>query len=192
MSTVQEFDYSVDLLQNILWQYDNAPNLFSIVQKKQLWYAMNHTEFWSNWYDDVFNLNTANAFGLSVWALILDVPIFADNGASPTSYPAFGFDPVGQNFTNGNFASNGNGIVLPVSERRALLRLRYYQLTTNGSVTSINAALKDVFGAGKYVQDNLNMSLTYVLAGVSAPLVYVLSTMDILPRPAGVSFTITT
>lgn len=191
MSAIQAFDYSVNLLQNILWQYDQSPNLVAIVQKKQDWYTVNQSEFWEDWYRDVFNLLTANDFGLAVWAVILDIPIFADNGASSSGYPAWGFDPSGENFTHGNFATPGSGALLTTAERRSILRLRYHQLTTNGSVTSINEALADVFGEGTaHVVDNYNMTITYTFTTpISAPLLAVLQSFDVMPRPAGVSAT---
>lgn len=192
MSRIQEFDYSVNLLRAIIWQYDKSPNLFSLVQRKQDWYNTEHALFWESWYDDVFNLLTANEFGLAVWALILDVPTFADNGASPSDYPAFGFDPYGESFTNGNFATGGSGIVLPIDERRALLRLRWHQITTDGSIPSLNAAIADVFGPGAgYIVDNNDMTIDYnFVTPISAPLQAVLETLDVLPRPAGVQVTI--
>lgn len=189
MSTVQAFDYSVNLLQNIIWQYDQSPNLVAVVRAKHDWYAPNQTEFWTNWYSDVFNLLTANDFGLAVWAVILDVPIFVDNGGSPPGYPAFGFADYGENFGHGNFGTAGSGMLLTTAERRAILRLRYHQLTTIGSVSSINAALADVFGSGNaHVVDNRDMTITYTFTTpISAPLLSVLQSFDVMPRPAGVS-----
>lgn len=191
MSAIQAFNYSVNLLQNIIWQYDKSPNLVAVVQKKQDWYTAAQSEYWDSWYDDVFNLTTANDFGLSVWAVILDIPIFADNGASAGDYPAWGFDPYGQNFTHGNFATPGSGALLTTAERRSILRLRYHQLTTNGSISSINAALADVFGYGHaHVVDNYNMTIVYTFTTpISSPLLAVLQSFDVMPRPAGVSAT---
>lgn len=191
MSQIQAFDYATNLTAAMLWQYDKAQNLFGLLSAKQGWFDANYSAFWDDWYRDVFDLKTANEFGLSVWAIILDTPIFADNGASPSSYPAFGFDPYGKNFTHGNFANNGSGLVLPVEERRAILRLRYHQLTTDGTVTSINAALADVFGSGAaYVIDNHDMSIKYhFVTPISTPLLQMLQLIDVMPRPAGVSAT---
>lgn len=192
MSRIQALDYSVNLMQVILWQFDQSPNLIGIIQKKQDWFNANQNEFWSDWYTDVFDLRTCNDFGLSVWAIILDIPIFADNGSSGGTYPAFGFDPYGLNFTWGNFATSGTGLLLTRDERRTILRLRYHQLTTNGSVTSINEALADVFGYGNaYVGDAEDMTMTYEFpTPISAPLQAVLMSFDVLPRPAGVLATI--
>lgn len=98
MSTqVQSFDYSVDLLRSVLWAYNEAENLQGLLNAKQTWYDKNHVEFWESWITDVFDLRTANDFGLSVWAVILDLPLFGDNAVSPPEYPAIGFD-TGEGF----------------------------------------------------------------------------------------------
>ena len=74
-ATIQEFDFSVDLLQAILWQYNNATSLQSLLNSEQAWVIENQTEFWENWLRDVFDLRTANEFGLSVWSIILGIPL---------------------------------------------------------------------------------------------------------------------
>ena len=87
MSTIQEFDYSVDLLKAILWQYNESPNLLSLVTQKQEWYTQNQSEFWSDWYTNVFNLQTANLFGLAVWSIILNVPLYVPYVPEPDDKP---------------------------------------------------------------------------------------------------------
>ena len=89
---IKEFNFSVNLLAALLWQYNNAANLQSILQSKQDWYDINQKEFWENWITNVFNLDTADEFGLAVWAIILDLPLFVSSGATPTSVLSFGFD----------------------------------------------------------------------------------------------------
>ena len=66
MSKIQDFTFSANLLESLLWQYNEAETLQSILQQKQDWYDLNFSQFWDDWYNDVFNLQTANNFGLSV------------------------------------------------------------------------------------------------------------------------------
>lgn len=77
---IEKFDYSVDLTAVILWQYNEAVNLLSLINQKQEWYNTNQTEFWQNWFNQVFYLgadnNQMSFFGLAVWSIILDVPLF--------------------------------------------------------------------------------------------------------------------
>ena len=75
---IQAFDFSVDVLVNLLWQYNEADNLRALLENKQRFMRNNHTAFWNNWITDVLNIETANDFGLSVWALILDVRLTVD------------------------------------------------------------------------------------------------------------------
>ena len=66
-----KLEFNVNLMRTILWQYENAPKLKALVQSEQDWANENVTEFWKDWYRDVFNLKTANDFGLNVWSRIL-------------------------------------------------------------------------------------------------------------------------
>lgn len=184
---IQAFDFSVDLMRAILWQYTDAARLIALLQAKQDWYDENQTAFWQNWYDDVFNLQTANDFGLSVWAIILGLPLAVAPDDS-AGQDIFGFAADDFNFNHGNFASDGAQIILTTEQKRLVLRLRYYQLTTRHSVTQANAIMAAVFGPGEvYVVDSLLMKIRYVFAAAPSPQVqFILTNYDLLPRPAGV------
>lgn len=188
--TIEALDFSVDLTKSLLWQYQNAPNLQSLVNQKNAWYAENETEYWEDWYNDVFNLKTANDFGLSVWSIILGQPTYINNQPSPKNYPAWGFGQYHKNFTQGNFASNnGNTYKLPKEVARIVLQLRYFQLVSSGTVPETNRMLSYVFqdyGAA-WLEDGLNMTQRYYFSfPLSSDLLLALRSFDILPRPAGV------
>jgi len=205
MATIQEFNYNVDLLKAILWQYNESPNLLSLVTSKQDWYNENQSDFWSSWYTNVFDLQTANLFGLAVWSIILNTPLYVPFEPEPSDKPIWGFneyDPsfpdlenTYTNFFGGNFSTRGDIIVLNVEEQRFLLRLRYYQLVTRGEVWDINKFLNYLVGSSNigftgqmYALDNLGMDMTYVFSNGTFPfdLLELLLSLDILPRPAGV------
>lgn len=200
---IQEFDYRVDLLQAILWQYDNSPNIKKLLDEKQFWYDINQTIFWDDWYINVFNLLTANVFGLAVWSFILDLPLFVPIAAEDPSKPIFGFNEVTVfpsyinsylNFENSNFSSRDSTITLTIEEQRLVLRLRYFQLVSRGAMPEINTFLNylfktsgNMFPGTAWCFDNLDMTITYVFDfAVSNNLLTVLKTYDLLPRPAGV------
>lgn len=187
---IQAVDFSVDLLRAILWQYNDAARLQSLLEQKQAWYDAQQRDFWAAWARDVFDLRTANDFGCAVWSIILDQPLVADLGASRPDYPAFGFGSHHRNFTRGNFArGNGASQALAIEQKRIALRMRYRQLVARGTVPEINAMLADIFGdLGRvYVLDNGDMTMTYVFGFVPPPsLLMVLDLFDLLPRPAGV------
>jgi hypothetical protein len=193
MSTIQEFDPSVDVLRVLLWQYNKAENLEGILTLKQNWYDLYHSDFWSDWVVNVFDLRTANEFGLGVWAIILDLPLFTTGEASPADYPAFGFADYQGNFFNYNFAiSDGSVVSLTLEQKRIVLRMRYFALTTNCTVPSINRFLKYLFGDGvAYIEDNLDMTAKYKFTVFQEPeLLEAITLLDVWPRPSTVNLTI--
>lgn len=186
---IQQFDHAVNLLQTILWEYDKAPNIKALLEAKQAWYDVNQKGFWEDFYTDIFDLRTANQFGLQVWSIILGQPIFINSRRN--TKPTWGFGQYYKNFTRGNFSTtSGFSSPLPIETARVVLRLRYYQLTGSGTVPEINRILNDVFASyGKaYLIDNHDMSQTYIFQfALPSDLQYVFNNFDVLPRPAGVS-----
>jgi len=186
---IQDVDFSLELMRAILWQYEDAKNLQGIIAAKQQWYDENQEEFWLRWYRDVFNLYTANDFGLTVWGLILEVSRDAFVGEAREDYPAWGFAGR-KNFGRGNFKRTSAGFLkLGTEGYRLLLQLRYWMLVSRGTAPEINAFLKRLFrGQGQaHVIDCLDMSMMYVFTfAPQAWQHFVLQDMDALPRPAGV------
>lgn len=192
MSTIQTFDFSVNLLRALLWRNNEAVNIQALLQHKQDYSDSESRDFWTAWIEDVFDLRTANEFGLSVWAIILDVNISIQVVDLPPVNSNWGYGPDRINYFGSNYGPSQGGIVLNPEDARLILRLRYYQLTTNGNVLSINAMLQDVFGelGVAYVVDNFDMTLHYqFLFVLSSSVVLAFQNLDILPRPAGVLLT---
>lgn len=190
MSTIQDFDFSVDLMKALLWQHDNAEGLKTLLQKKQQWYDINQTEFWEDWFTNVFDLDTANDFGLAVWARILNVPLQVRVEANVLR-PAFGFGVNHKNFNNGSFARGKSGdISLTTSQQRLVLKLRYFQLISRGAVPETNEWLASLFGdqGSVFVIDHNDMTFaTYFFRfQPDSQLLFILEKYDLLPRPAGV------
>lgn len=188
---IQMFDLSVNLLQAILWQYNDAENLQALLVAKQAWYNSNQQAFWQGWIANVFNLDTADEFGLGVWSIILGLPNFINQSSPGPEIPVFGFDGSGGvNFDNGILAlPNGGSVVLSIVTQRLVLQFRYFQLCSSGTVPEINRFLAYLFGGPNkaWLIDQQNMSQTYIFNfPVSWELAYVFNNLDILPRPAGV------
>lgn len=193
MSTIQTFDYSVDLMQALLWQYNDAERLQKLIEQKQAWYDANQQAFWDSWVVDVFDLRTANDFGLSVWSIILNQPLVVDTGSDSPDKPIFGFGVYYKNFNRGNFTKSGGNIGLSTEQKRMILRLRYFQLVTRGAIPEINVFLASIFGTmGKvYVTDNYDMTANYIFEfEPSSQLMLIIDKFDLLPRPAGVELNI--
>jgi len=231
---IQQFDFAADLLGSVLWQYDQATKLVGsnteagLLTQKQTWFNENYSEFWfvqsppnAGWFNTVFNIETADKFGLAIWAMIMNVPLFVGNPAeSNTQVWGYNVKPFpgsnNKNFgvlgsTRGNFSNKDTNIYLSEQEQRFLLRLRYYQLTTAGNITSSNniagingflnfltetsvlmkTATEQWLG-DIYVIDNLDMTITYVFteSDFPLPLQKAMVLLDLFRRPAGVDYTI--
>lgn len=147
-TTIQDFyaPNPVEIPQVLLWQYENTIALKALILQKSAWYQTWVNEFWDQWIDNVFNLTTANAFGLSVWAIILNTPLFI-NTSPQVDTNLWGFNayvpyPTLQNsytnFDNGNFVASSESISLSVEQQRFLLRLKYLKLVSRGSIAQTN------------------------------------------------------
>lgn len=209
---IQQFDYSVNLIQALLWQYENTTALYNLIGQKQLWYDENQSQFWEDWYTNVFDLRTANLFGLAVWSIILGVPLFVPLNPDPVGKPIWGFNAYDPsfptlentyfNFGNGNFSNKAPAIVLTLEEQRFLLRMRYFQLTTRGAIPEINQFLNYLISTSAidpigpmWALDGLNMTMRYIFGfNISLNLLAALRYSadpaelgyDVLPRPATV------
>lgn len=181
--TKQEFTFSVDLLQAIIWQYNDAERLQSLLESKQAWVNENQTNFWFNWYKDVFDLRTANDFGLQIWAIILGIS-FTLKQDVPTVW--FGFDGSGgKNFNNAGFYLEGTTF-LTTEQKRIILQLRYRQMTSKATLKEIQSALTYLFN-GALVLDGLDMSLTLTYPTIpSSQMLFILDNYDVIPRPNSV------
>lgn len=142
---IQQFDYSVDVLNVVLWQYNEAKNLLSLLNDKQAWLDVNQTAFWENWYNKVFNLAPWNTeittFGLAVWSIILNMPLYIPISDIPESIE-WGFNTIPPennylNFTNAPFAQTTPVIFLTPAQQQFLLLLKYFNCTNRGTLTNV-------------------------------------------------------
>lgn len=202
---IQQFDFSIDILQTVLWKYDGTKNLLGLMKSIQAFVDINQTKFWKDWYADVFNLLTANTFGLAVWSYILNTPLYLDADPESPDKPNFGFNEYDPsfptllntylNFENSNFSTIGTVLSLTEEEQRFLLRLVYYKLSGKLDIISINEFLDYLcrtsninYSGTIYALDGLDMSMTYVFTAPNFPpnLLQIIQDLDSLPRPAAV------
>lgn len=171
-------DFLIDLQKCILWQYDNAPSLKSLINQKQTWYKNNVTDFIEAFKTNVFNINTANDFGLNIWGKIL-------------------------NFSR--YITYATGVVhyCTTEEYRFLLKAQVLKFKMRCTVPEINKFCKILFEDTAnqcYVLDNKNMTITYMLQKDFSDKQWLISWLldpaqkytDFLPRPAGVEALIST
>ena len=151
----------------ILWQYDNAPNFNALIAMKQNFYDDAVSDFWERWIVDVLNIQTANEFGLTLWGFLLNLerPLYTNE--------------------------NGELVPIPTESYRLLLNAKLYKNSHAPTFSNVNTFIRQIFfnhpDNKSYVQDNLNMSITYVLDFFpTAEEEIVLKLNDFLPRPSGV------
>jgi hypothetical protein len=176
-------NFNIDLTQVILWQYSNNPQMVGLINNKQAWFNTNVNQFWNDWYRDVYNLETANDFGLGIWAIIMGMR-FSAPVIIPNAF--FGFNSNATNFQAGFYPSFK--VNLTTEQKRLILQLRVAYLTSNSTIDNIAAEIRRLI-PDMLILDGLNMTivLTYPvpIPSLVAP---ILNTFfkDIIPIPAGV------
>ena len=188
---IQPFEQSVNVLPSILWQYENADKFVRLIQSQQAWIDENQKKFWSDWFRDVFDVDTANSFGLSVWARILGI-----NLAVPTTptvgNTSWGFGANRKNFGNGNFGRDRDGqINLSLDQQRLVIKLRLAQIIVRPTAYYINEMLEAILNTPTrkvYAYDTLDMEyIVYVFDfAPDSQLRFILENYDLLPRPSTV------
>ena len=173
----------------IISQYANSPNITGMLLAFNA--AWDQTQNFSNLYDFIWNVYTATGYGLDVWGRIVGV---SRTVQLPGGGSYFGFDEAtgswtgfgqGSFYTGGNITNNFN---LNDTDFRQLILAKAASNICNGSITATNAILLALFpGQLAYVQDNLNMSITYVFDFTpSAVQQAVVEQSGVLPSPCGV------
>ena len=162
------FNFDTNLLSSIIWQYDNAPNLQSLITKKNDWYNANVDQFWQDIITNFLNINTANDWGLGLWGNILQV--------------------------SRTINVNGQLTTLSTEMFRRLILGKLSLIKSNGSVPEINAYLNFIFqdkktstSLGAIVRDNQDMSLYYIFNfEPTDEEMALINSRTFLPTPAGV------
>jgi hypothetical protein len=189
-----------DVGRTIISQYGNSPTLGLLIEAANQW--LDPGANIDTFYADVWNIATAQGYGLDIWGRIVGVQrvltvsagkYWGYKEAGTTSaepyYPGgHGAFYSGQAFTS-NFALSDQSF-------RLLILAKAASNISDGSISSINAIMMALFpGRGfAWVVDNLNMSLTYTFAflPVLTPVeLAILGQSGVLPRPTGVSTSIT-
>lgn len=167
MADILEYKTATDFEKHILWQYNDAPALNSLMQSKQAWYDTNHNGFWNDYIKNVLDISTANDYGLSIWGAMLQIPK--------------------------TFLVNGVETTISREQYRRLIQARMLLLRTRATLPEINKILNFLFGQyGKaYVVDNNNMTISYMFSFMLTDLqLAILQQTPLLPKPAGVKMSI--
>lgn len=183
-----------DYQKTILSQYGASPTI------QQLLYGWNQnldpTPLLDMFYSQVWNIETAQGWGLDVWGRIVGVgrilalaneKYLGFEEATSLSADPFGQSPFysGQQLTN-NFILADDGF-------RVLLKAKAAANIWDGSIAGLNQILLILFpGRGNaYVIDNRDMTMTFFFDfELTAVELAIVSQSGVLPTPAGVGSTI--
>lgn len=179
----------LDYTQTILSQYANSQRLLSIIDSFSA--AVDPSEQINNFYDQVFNLETAEDWGLDVWGRIVGV-----NRVLAVTPKFFGFSEAGNlsadPFNVSPFYSAGATFNFPLLDDafRYLIYAKCLANLWDGSIFGLNQILLTLLpGRGNvYVIDNQDMTMTVQFDFVLTPVeTAVITTSGVLPHPAGVA-----
>lgn len=149
-----------------LWQYDNAVNLTSLMNFKDNFLTICVQNFWEDFFQNIFNIQTANTFGLELWGETLGI-------ARPQ-------------YTN----SDNEIVYFTDNMYRKLLLASILKFNSNSSVASINDFLRFFFGSeNKPVLFKNNYDMTAEIVFYYLPTLEdmaVFNNPDFLPLPTGV------
>lgn len=197
--------------ETIVSQYANSPTLLQLIQTFNV--NVDPAADIDNFYNYVFNIETAQGFGLDIWGKILGVTRYINvasasyfgftgvTGRTNASGDSFGGGPSptgAQPFYSGQ-ATTAN-FALSDDAYRVLLYAKALYNITSGSIQSINQILINLFIApvsgrtgNVYVTDGEDMTMTYTF-DITPPLTQIeysiVSQSGVLPRPTGVSATV--
>jgi Protein of unknown function (DUF2612) len=184
--------------QTVISQYANSPIITQILESLDA--ALDQTENFDNLYDDIWNVQTAQGYGLDVWGRIVGVTRVVKLPAAPW----FGFQealpgPVSFNesgvtgaFYNGS--PEFNNYVLADSDFLTLILAKAAANISNGSIPAINNILMTLFPnlGNCYVTDGQNMTMTYTFTDTPSQVqLSIAAGSGILPKPVGVQATFT-
>ncbi|WP_182356677.1 DUF2612 domain-containing protein [Komagataeibacter europaeus] len=180
-----------NIQQTILSQYANSQALCTIIDAWNQ--CIDPSDLIDRWYDLIWNVQTAQGYGLDVWGRIVGVGRVLT--ISSTDY--FGFmeandlTEVGFNqapWYSGKAATTNYS--LSDSGFRQLIYAKALANISDCSIISLNAVAMILFaGQGNvYVTDHGDMTMTYVFDFVPTDVqVSIIQNSGVLPRPAGVS-----
>lgn len=193
-----------DPWSTIISQYANSPVLTEMILAFNA--AVDPTENIDNFFDMMWNIYTAQGYGLDVWGKIVGVGRTLEIAVSPAAF--FGFDE-GTNWLGfggvtgssggtaggiffGGGASITTGLTLSDADFRTLILAKAAGNISDGSILSLNNILLALFpNQGAYVFDLQNMTCQLVFPfALTLTQQAIIAQENVLPIPAGVAFSI--
>ena len=182
----------IDFEKTIISQYGNSPTILQLVQNMNA-YLDPRADF-DAFFDYVWNVDTAQGFGLDIWGRIVNIrrelqipnaPVyFGFKDALPGSYP---FDEAP--FYDGTPPATQTYKLADDAYRKLILTKALANIASSNA-PSLNQLLQNMFAdRGRcYVNDLGGMQFRYTFEFDLTPQEYAIVTQSgVLPRPAGVN-----
>jgi hypothetical protein len=192
IGTIIPFDY----WNTIASQYANSDVITTLIGNMDAY--IDQTANLDLFYDNIFNVATAQGYGLDVWgnivnvSRILDVPAGADYFGFKEALP--GSNPFNtQAFFSGQKLTNN--FILSDSSYRVLIYAKALANICDGSIPAMNQILLRLFPnrGNCFVTDGLDMTMTYTFQFVLTQVeLAIVAQSGALPKPTGVSLSIVT
>lgn len=174
----------------IISQYKNSPRMDEMINDFNA--AMDQTANLQSLYDMIWNIATAQGYGLDVWGRIVGVSRilkFPDSSQLPFGFEEpsswVGFGQGG--FYSGNVAASN--FSLSDTDFRTLIYAKAASNISDGAIPSVNKILLTLFPnrGDCYVQDNQDMSLVYIFKFTLNPVeLAIVQSSNILPSSTGI------
>lgn len=184
-----------DVWTTVISQYANSPIITKLCTNYGQY--VDQTVDFDEFYDTIWNVDTAIGYGLDIWGRIVGVDriLHIQSGGKYLGFEEAGgttVDPFGQApFFSGSPTTDN--FRLADDAFRVLIFAKALANISDGSIPSINQLLLNLFPnrGNCYVVDNLDMTMTYLfkfaLTSVEAA---ILSQSGVLPKPVGVLATV--
>lgn len=180
----------IDVTRTIISQYANSPRILSLIENFNQ-YLDPRTDF-DEFYSRVWNIDTAQGFGLDIWGRIIGVDRLLEikDPGGTFGFDGSGREPFGQG-TFGDHTANAS-YLLGDDAYRTLLLLKAFINISACDIFTLNRILLNLFDNRRcYVLDLGGMSIRYVF---EFNLTYyeqaLLAKEGLMPRPAGVGYEI--
>jgi beta-lactam-binding protein with PASTA domain len=201
-----------DVMTTVISQYANSPTLLQLVQSFAGY--VDQTQNFANFYAFVWNVDTAQGFGLDIWGAIVNVSrllqipsgavyVGFQDGSSSGPGPGWDVQPFGQmegaaaggQGTWYNAATASLSYLLEDEPYRQLILTKALANIVNTTVPAFNKLLQNLFpGRGNpYVITSGAMAMEFIFDFDLTPIeLAILQQSGAVPVPPGVSFTIST
>ena len=168
-----------DIKKVVLWQYDNAYRLLTLLHVMKSYYDVSVKQFWDAWINDVLNIDTCNDYGAAIWGLVLGVerPRVDDSSSGVTENRVVG-----------------------IKMYRKILKAAFLFYKQNCSMLDISEYIKLLFTVegtdkcGIKLIDNQDMSIVYEKSAdynqmdIDQQLVFEQLQEQFIPYPLGIRF----